>query len=122
LPLPGAPPAVKPLPPADASERVAVVGKEMEALAARRKAIADSPAYPVAYGVSEGTPTDARIQGRGEPDKPGAEAPRRFLEILGGDRLADPAAGSGRRRTASREVPAQAREAAGALVIDFNMA
>ena len=113
LPLPGAAPAVKPLPPADASERVALVGKEIGALAARRKVIADTPPYPVAYGVSEGTPTDARIQARGEPDKPGAEVPRRFLEFLGGDKLADPAAGSGRRDLANwltrRENPLTAR-------------
>jgi Protein of unknown function (DUF1553)/Protein of unknown function (DUF1549)/Planctomycete cytochrome C len=113
FPLPGAPPAEKPQPPADAAERVALLGKEIEAVAARRKAIADMPAYPLAYGVSEGTPTDARIQARGEPEKPGAEAPRRFLEILGGDTLADPAAGSGRRDLASwltrRENPLTAR-------------
>ena len=113
FPPPGAPPAEKPQPPADAGERVALVGKEIEALAARRKAIADTPPYPVAYGVSEGTPTDARIQARGEPDKPGAEVPRRFLEFLGGDALADPAAGSGRRDLAiwltRRENPLTAR-------------
>ncbi|MEN9664606.1 MAG: hypothetical protein RLZZ326_969 [Planctomycetota bacterium] len=113
FPPPGAPPAVKSLPPADASERVALLGKEIGALAARRKVIADTPPYPVAYGVSEGTPTDARIQARGEPDKPGAEVPRRFLEFLGGDKLADPAAGSGRRDLAMwltrRENPLTAR-------------
>ena len=113
FPSPGAPPAEKPQPPADAGERVALVGKEIEALAARRKVIADTPPYPLAYGVSEGTPTDARIQARGEPDKPGAEVPRRFLEFLGGDKLADPAAGSGRRDLAMwltrRENPLTAR-------------
>jgi hypothetical protein len=113
FPPPGAPPAVRPLPPADASERVSLVDKEIEALTARRKAIADTPAYPVAYGVSEGTPTDARIQARGEPDKPGAEVPRRFLEILGGDPVADPKGGSGRRDLATwltrRENPLTAR-------------
>ncbi len=33
----------------------------------------------MAYGVSEGKPVNARIQLRGEPDKPGEEVPRRFL-------------------------------------------
>ena len=63
---------------------------------ARRAAAAEASPYPVAYGVSEGTPRDARFQHRGEPDKPGDAVPRRNLEILGGQAVADPA-GSGRR-------------------------
>jgi len=51
--------------------------------------------YPVAYGVAEGTAHNARIQKRGEPTTPGDEAPRRFLQILGGDRI-PPGEGSGR--------------------------
>jgi hypothetical protein len=113
FPLPGAAPAVKPMPPADAAERVAALEKDLGELAAARKTIADTPPYPVAYGVSEGKPIEARLQLRGEPDKPGAEVPRRFVEILGGDSLADPAAGSGRRELAAwltrRENPLTAR-------------
>lgn len=52
--------------------------------------------YPVAYGVSEGTATDARIQKRGEPDKLGERVPRRNLEILGAQGLAPQSTGSGR--------------------------
>ena len=51
--------------------------------------------YPMAYGVAEGTPHDARIQKRGEPTTPGDEVPRRFLQILGGDKV-PPNSGSGR--------------------------
>lgn len=54
------------------------------------------PVYELAYGVSEGTPVSAKIQKRGEPEKPGPEVPRRFLEILGGDKLAPDSKGSGR--------------------------
>ncbi len=54
------------------------------------------PAYDVAYGVSEGTPVSPKIQNRGEPDKPGREVPRRFLEILGGDQIPPESKGSGR--------------------------
>ena len=54
------------------------------------------PVYDLAYGVSEGTPVSAKIQKRGEPEKPGAEVPRRFLEILGGDKLSPGNNGSGR--------------------------
>ncbi len=46
-------------------------------------------AYPVAYGVVEGKPHAARIHKRGEPLDLGAEVPRRFLDILGGDPLPD---------------------------------
>jgi hypothetical protein len=40
--------------------------------------------FPVAFGVTEGSPHDARIQKRGEPTTPGDEVPRRFLQVLGG--------------------------------------
>ena len=50
----------------------------------------------LAYAVSEGTPHNARIQLRGEPDKLGEEVPRGFLEILGGGKLPDETSGSGR--------------------------
>jgi hypothetical protein len=46
--------------------------------------------------VSEATPVNARIQLRGEPDKPADEVPRRFLAVLGGDTLSTNATGSGR--------------------------
>jgi hypothetical protein len=51
---------------------------------------------PQTYGVVEGTPHDARIHKRGEPDRPGELVPRRFLDILGGDPLPADAEGSGR--------------------------
>ena len=50
----------------------------------------------LAYAVSEGTPHQARIQIRGEPDKPGAEVPRGFLSALGGGSLPAESTGSGR--------------------------
>jgi len=113
FPPPGAPPAVKPVPPPDAADRLAALEKDLGELTAKRQALAETPPYPVAYGVSEGTPTDAHVQLRGEPDKPGARVARRFLEILGGDTVADPAAGSGRRDLAiwltRRENPLTAR-------------
>ncbi len=54
-----------------------------------------APTADLAYAVSEGKQHNARIQRRGEPLDLGAEVPRRFLEILGGDPL-PPSAGSGR--------------------------
>ena len=50
----------------------------------------------LAYGVAEGTPHNARLQLRGEPDKPGDEVPRGFLKILGGTTLPVEHTGSGR--------------------------
>ena len=48
------------------------------------------------YAVSEGTPRNARIQLRGEPDRPGDEVPRGFLKVLGGRPLPKDTPGSGR--------------------------
>jgi hypothetical protein len=55
---------------------------------------------PAAYGVVEGKPQNAKIHIRGEPRELGSEAPRRFLEILGGDALRKDEVGSGRRQLA----------------------
>lgn len=52
--------------------------------------------YEVAYGVSEGTAKNAKIQKRGEPDKLGEEVPRRNLTLLGGTQLPSDYRGSGR--------------------------
>jgi len=56
--------------------------------------------YEQAYAVIDGPAANARIQKRGEPTRPGEEAQRRFLEILGADRLPDGETGSGRRQLA----------------------
>ncbi|MCA9037670.1 MAG: PSD1 domain-containing protein [Planctomycetaceae bacterium] len=55
----------------------------------------DRPVIPVAYAVSDGTPTDSPIQLRGNPEEPGNVVGRRFPRILGGMPLSD-SAGSGR--------------------------
>ena len=62
-------------------------------ITAQRQAIAQhatgAPVMPVAYAVSEGTPTATRLQLRGDPDDLGEEVPRTFLSALGGGRLGD---------------------------------
>ncbi len=50
----------------------------------------------LAYGVTEGTPHNVRLQVRGEPDNPGPEVPRGLLKVLGGGPLPSGATGSGR--------------------------
>jgi hypothetical protein len=57
------------------------------------------PALPVAYAVVEGQPHDVALQQRGDPEKPGALVPRRWLDVLGGDPVAADG-GSGRRQLA----------------------
>ncbi len=59
------------------------------------------PGSELAYAVADAKPHDARLHVRGEPKKPGSVVPRRFLEVLGGQRLAgDDARQSGRRQLA----------------------
>jgi hypothetical protein len=71
------------------------VDKPLGEKRARLEALKKQELYPMAFAVCEGKPHDVRIHKRGEPADLGELAPRRFLEVLGGDRL--PAgAGSGR--------------------------
>lgn len=60
-----------------------------------KKLLSEGP-FELAYAVSEGTPREARMQLRGEPDKLGDEVPRGFLSALGGGPLPPGTAGSGR--------------------------
>ena len=54
------------------------------------------PVIPVAYAVVDAAPQNVRLQQRGDPEKLGEEVPRRWLSILGGEKV--PAeAGSGRK-------------------------
>ena len=52
-----------------------------------KKKLLIQPVYPVAYGVSEGDEVNAFVQLRGEPTNVGAEVPRRFIEVLGGQHV-----------------------------------
>jgi len=74
---------------AQAAAQASKTKQELESL------LADGP-FAMAYGVTEGTPGDARIQVRGEPDRPGAEVPRGWLAVLGGGPLPKDTPGSGR--------------------------
>ncbi len=51
---------------------------------------------PLAYAMVEGTPHDARIQFRGEPDQLGEAVPRGFIHVLGHAELPADVHGSGR--------------------------
>ena len=80
----------------DAGEALVALGKlEAEPL----PEVPPQPAIPVAYAVVEGQPHDVPLQQRGDPEKPGAAVPRRWLDILGGEPVAADG-GSGRRQLA----------------------
>jgi hypothetical protein len=82
--------------PTELSQRIRKIEAALTAANRQRSLLEAKEYYPVAYGVSEGTPANARIQKRGEPDKAGPEVPRRFPEILGGDKVPLGENGSGR--------------------------
>jgi mono/diheme cytochrome c family protein len=92
-------------------------GKNAElirALSASKAELERRELYPVLYAVNDGEPKNARVQLRGEPTRLGAEVPRRFLEVLGGDPLPPTENGSGRREladwmTKGRSAPLAAR-------------
>ncbi len=60
--------------------------KAGEALASQLKKL---PTLPTAYAVQDAKPVNARVQIKGEPTRPGAEVPRKFPDILGGQTLTD---------------------------------
>jgi mono/diheme cytochrome c family protein len=57
--------------------------------------LANGP-FAMAYGVTEGTPHDVRIQMRGEPEQPGPVVRRGLIKALGGGPLGASTRGSGR--------------------------
>jgi Protein of unknown function (DUF1549)/Protein of unknown function (DUF1553)/Planctomycete cytochrome C len=59
-----------------------------------------APVIPVAYAVIDREAKNAHLQERGDPEKLGKEVPRRWLSILGGHPLNNPAE-SGRRELAT---------------------
>jgi hypothetical protein len=62
----------------------------------RNRLLENPPTIDSAYAVADGKPVNARIQKRGEPSNLGAEVPRHFLTVLGGQALPAGTKGSGR--------------------------
>ena len=62
---------------------------------ARDQLVSQAPRFDLAYAVAEGSPHDAQIQRRGDPENRGDFVPRRFLSVLGGAPV-PPGSGSGR--------------------------
>jgi cytochrome c553/plasmid stability protein len=96
-------PAEVPAAAAGRVEEIAALKSTLATLEARadtlaaelRRLLAEGP-LPMAYAMAEGTPADARIQRRGEPDEPGEEVPRGFVAVLGDAALPATTTGSGR--------------------------
>jgi hypothetical protein len=71
--------------------------KQREALKKKQQTETNTPLpFPTAYAVADSKPTDATIQMKGDPKKPGAKIPRRFPAVLGGMTLPNDDATSGR--------------------------
>lgn len=95
--------------PAESRKKAAALRKELAQL--EKKA---PPKYPVIHSLGEASkPTNMHVLIRGNSEAPGAEVPRRFLSVLGGEREPFPSSGSGRlelaRAIASPENPLTAR-------------
>jgi hypothetical protein len=72
----------------------------LETREARRPHAESFPDLEIAYGILDGNPRDVSIQEQGNPRSTGPVVRRGFLQILGGQKLADNSKGSGRRELA----------------------
>ena len=74
-----------------------LVWEQLEELRVQRARFAETfPEMEIAYAIREGEPHDVNIQKMGDPELPGAEVRRGFLQILGGEKLPEDHPGSGR--------------------------
>ena len=77
--------------PADRYSEMALIRKESVEATAALTVLTRQTEAQLAYAVSEAKAADVPIQKRGDPNMPGEIVPRKFLDLLGGDRLKDPA-------------------------------
>ena len=87
---------VQPEPLAPMSREAAGVNDDAPGMDRTVASLVEDGPGEMAYAVVEGTPHDARMQMRGEPDRPGAETPRGFIASLGGGPVPPGTPGSGR--------------------------
>ncbi|MDB6057748.1 MAG: hypothetical protein JWO95_1592, partial [Verrucomicrobiales bacterium] len=86
---------------AEQKQKIIEVKAAIEDARTRQKLLESKiPTLDRAYAVSEGKPANAKIQIRGMLYDQGAEAPRGFLQVLGGQQLPPDEKGSGRRELA----------------------
>ncbi len=77
-------------------QQLAVLGSEVAKASRELTDLLVEGPCDMTYGVVEGTIHNARLQMRGEPDRPGDEIPRGFIKALSGGPLPPDTAGSGR--------------------------
>jgi cytochrome c553 len=92
--------------------------EEQKALSAMRAELQElkktaPPMYPTIHTIAEAPAADMKVYQRGDPNREGDVAPRRFLRVLGGDEPQPFTQGSGRlelaRAIASKDNPLTAR-------------
>jgi hypothetical protein len=66
----------------------------------RDKLVQELPEFEQAYAASEGKVSEACLHVKGDPETPGPQVPRGFLQLLGGQRVPAAETGSGRRQLA----------------------
>jgi hypothetical protein len=76
--------------------RLKALQSEAQAAAVELERLLVEGPFPMAYGVSEGTPRDAFFQVRGEPDQPRERVRRGALSAVSPARMTSPSASSGR--------------------------
>jgi hypothetical protein len=80
------------------SNRLEELAKKLRAVKKEKEDFEKQPPpYELAYAVAEGkTIGNCQVQLKGDPKRPGAEVPRRFLQVCGGQALPAEEKGSGR--------------------------
>ncbi len=74
-----------------------VIKAEIDGLKKRKQELlAARPVFETAYGVADAKPVNVHLHRRGDPDNLGAEIPRGFPQVLGGQQLPRDYAASGR--------------------------
>ena len=97
------------------SQRLEEIEKKLRAAKKEREDFEKQPPpYELAYAVAEGSKIEnCQVQLKGDPKRTGAEVPRRFLQVFGGQSLPADEKGSGRLELAdwiaSKENPLTAR-------------
>ena len=82
-------------------DALAQASKKITEAKARLKQVADTVPYELAYAVADAKGANTRLQVRGDPERPGEEVPRGFLQILGGQKLPKGTTKSGRMELAN---------------------
>ena len=80
----------------ESKTKIDAAAKVLTEVREKKKRLSDTPPYPLAYAVSEGSVANARLQVRGDPKRLGEEVPRGFLQVLGGQVLPGESRRSGR--------------------------